>query len=131
MCKHIFPVLQAAAEQALALGCCLCRFDWFFKSRTPQELARRAETLIRLIEKEQEDANVSTQADAGGSSTQQQFNCGHGMGWHQVDICQCQAVAGLLAMLTWHCAFAAASRCASALWVCKHHCVCLMDIHGC
>jgi hypothetical protein len=37
----------------------LCRFDWFFKSRTPQELARRAETLIRLIEKEFEDANVS------------------------------------------------------------------------
>jgi SWI/SNF-related matrix-associated actin-dependent regulator of chromatin subfamily A member 5 len=37
----------------------LRRFDWFFKSRTPQELARRAETLIRLIEKEFEDANVS------------------------------------------------------------------------
>eukprot|EP00775_Hariotina_reticulata_P010968 gene10968-11123_t len=34
------------------------RFDWFFKSRTPQELARRAETLIRLIEKEQEDENA-------------------------------------------------------------------------
>lgn len=31
------------------------RFDWFFKSRTPTELARRAETLIRLIEKENED----------------------------------------------------------------------------
>ncbi|GAB4816506.1 hypothetical protein N2152v2_003552 [Parachlorella kessleri] len=31
------------------------RFDWFFKSRTPQELARRCETLIRLIEKENED----------------------------------------------------------------------------
>lgn len=31
------------------------RFDWFFKSRTPQELARRCETLIRLIEKENEE----------------------------------------------------------------------------
>mmetsp|Transcript_22804 Transcript_22804/g.58023 ORF Transcript_22804/g.58023 Transcript_22804/m.58023 type:complete len:1052 (-) Transcript_22804:484-3639(-) len=31
------------------------RFDWFFKSRTPQELARRCDTLIRLIEKENED----------------------------------------------------------------------------
>ncbi|GBG00203.1 chromatin-remodeling complex ATPase chain, partial [Raphidocelis subcapitata] len=31
------------------------RFDWFFKSRTPQELGRRCETLIRLIEKEMED----------------------------------------------------------------------------
>ena len=31
------------------------RFDWFFKSRTPQELARRCDTLIRLVEKENED----------------------------------------------------------------------------
>ena len=31
------------------------RFDWFFKSRTPQELQRRCETLIRLIEKENEE----------------------------------------------------------------------------
>jgi SWI/SNF-related matrix-associated actin-dependent regulator of chromatin subfamily A member 5 len=28
------------------------RFDWFFKSRTPMELMRRCETLIRLIEKD-------------------------------------------------------------------------------
>jgi hypothetical protein len=35
------------------------RFDWFFKSRTPPELQRRADTLIRLIEKELEDENVS------------------------------------------------------------------------
>ena len=25
------------------------RFDWFFKSRTPQELSRRCETLIRCV----------------------------------------------------------------------------------
>ena len=31
------------------------KFDWFFKSRTPQELQRRADTLIRLIEKEAEE----------------------------------------------------------------------------
>ena len=31
------------------------RFDWFFKSRTPQELARRCDTLIRLIERENEE----------------------------------------------------------------------------
>jgi SWI/SNF-related matrix-associated actin-dependent regulator of chromatin subfamily A member 5 len=30
------------------------RFDWFIKSRTPAELARRCDTLIRLIEKESE-----------------------------------------------------------------------------
>lgn len=38
------------------------RFDWFFKSRTPQELARRCETLIRLIEKENEDDMVCSSA---------------------------------------------------------------------
>jgi len=31
------------------------RFDWFIKSRTPQELGRRVESLIRMIEKEEED----------------------------------------------------------------------------
>ena len=31
------------------------RFDWFIKSRTPQELARRCDTLVRLIEKENEE----------------------------------------------------------------------------
>ena len=30
------------------------RFDWFFKSRTPQELQRRCNTLLGLIEKEAE-----------------------------------------------------------------------------
>jgi len=33
----------------------LFRFDWFIKSRTPQELGRRVDTLIRLIEKEGEE----------------------------------------------------------------------------
>jgi len=32
------------------------RFDWFFKSRSPAELQRRTDQLIRLIEKEQEEA---------------------------------------------------------------------------
>lgn len=50
MCCHLLLPSLAALPQ---------RFDWFFKSRTPQELARRAETLIRLIEKEQEDEHVS------------------------------------------------------------------------
>lgn len=27
------------------------RFDWFLKSRTPQELARRCDTLIKMLEK--------------------------------------------------------------------------------
>lgn len=31
------------------------RFNWFIKSRTPQELKRRVDALIRLIEKEKED----------------------------------------------------------------------------
>lgn len=53
--QHAFAC--SADSPHVLLSC--CRFDWFFKSRTPQELARRAETLIRLVEKEQEDENVS------------------------------------------------------------------------
>lgn len=30
-------------------------FDWFLKSRTPQEIGRRCATLIGLITKEEED----------------------------------------------------------------------------
>lgn len=33
----------------------LFRFDWFVKSRTTQELARRCETLIRSVEKENQE----------------------------------------------------------------------------
>jgi SWI/SNF-related matrix-associated actin-dependent regulator of chromatin subfamily A member 5 len=33
----------------------LFRFDWFVKSRTIQELARRCDTLIRLVEKENQE----------------------------------------------------------------------------
>ncbi|KAJ6848530.1 putative chromatin-remodeling complex ATPase chain isoform X1 [Iris pallida] len=33
----------------------LFRFDWFVKSRTAQELARRCDTLIRLVEKENQE----------------------------------------------------------------------------
>ena len=33
------------------------RFNWFIKSRTPQELGRRVDTLIRLVEKEFEESD--------------------------------------------------------------------------
>ncbi|PKA62262.1 putative chromatin-remodeling complex ATPase chain [Apostasia shenzhenica] len=33
----------------------LFRFDWFVKSRTTQELARRCDTLVRLVEKENQE----------------------------------------------------------------------------
>lgn len=33
----------------------LFRFDWFIKSRTTQELARRCDTLIRLVERENQE----------------------------------------------------------------------------
>lgn len=45
------------------------RFDWYFKSRTPQELARRCDTLIRLVEaekKEEEEGGGGGGAKAGG-----------------------------------------------------------------
>ena len=40
------------------------RFDWFIKSRTPDELARRCETLIRLIERE----NADVRGEAPGAT---------------------------------------------------------------
>lgn len=33
-------------------------FDWYFKSRTPSEIQRRCDMLIRLIEKEAEGTNL-------------------------------------------------------------------------
>ena len=38
------------------------RFDWFIKSRTPAELNRRADALLKMIDKEIRDLN-----SAGGS----------------------------------------------------------------
>ena len=35
----------------------LFRFDWFVKSRTTQELSRRCDTLIRLVEKENQECD--------------------------------------------------------------------------
>jgi SWI/SNF-related matrix-associated actin-dependent regulator of chromatin subfamily A member 5 len=43
----------------------LFRFDWFFKSRTPAELGRRVETLVRLVEKEAEEAEAEEARKAG------------------------------------------------------------------
>jgi SWI/SNF-related matrix-associated actin-dependent regulator of chromatin subfamily A member 5 len=43
----------------------LFRFDWFFKSRTPAELGRRVETLVRLVEKEAEEAEAEEAKKAG------------------------------------------------------------------
>ena len=46
------------------------RFDWFFKSRSPQELARRCTTLLTMIEKEaeaDESATPAAKKPAGGN----------------------------------------------------------------
>jgi len=43
------------------------RFDWFFKSRSPQELQRRCNTLLGMIEKEAEQEEI--RAKSGGSSS--------------------------------------------------------------
>ncbi|KAI0268255.1 SNF2 family N-terminal domain-containing protein [Gloeopeniophorella convolvens] len=43
------------------------RFDWFFKSRSPQELQRRCNTLLGMIEKEAEQEEARTKT--GGSSS--------------------------------------------------------------
>lgn len=46
------------------------RFDWFIKSRTPIELARRCTTLVHLVDKEfeQEDGGVKTKRPAAVSA---------------------------------------------------------------
>ncbi|KAG2134024.1 SNF2 family N-terminal domain-containing protein [Suillus bovinus] len=43
------------------------RFDWFFKSRTPQELQRRCNTLLGMIEKEAEARQAEEVKPKGGS----------------------------------------------------------------
>ncbi|EJC98571.1 uncharacterized protein FOMMEDRAFT_95786 [Fomitiporia mediterranea MF3/22] len=43
------------------------RFDWFFKSRTPQELQRRCTTLLGLIEKEADQEQEEEAKTKGGS----------------------------------------------------------------
>ena len=41
------------------------RFDWFIKSRTPQEIGRRCNTLLLLVLKEDEEANGKPATAAG------------------------------------------------------------------
>lgn len=43
------------------------RFDWFFKSRSPQELQRRCNTLLGMIEKEAEVAKEAEIKNKGGA----------------------------------------------------------------
>lgn len=43
------------------------RFDWFFKSRTVQELQRRCNTLLGMIEKEAEVRQAEEVKPKGGS----------------------------------------------------------------
>ena len=43
------------------------RFDWFIKSRTAQELQRRCNTLITLIEKEMGETTVPLPKTGGGA----------------------------------------------------------------
>jgi SWI/SNF-related matrix-associated actin-dependent regulator of chromatin subfamily A member 5 len=54
------------------------RFDWFFKSRSPQELQRRCNTLLTMIEKEaelevQEEVVVKKGASASGTKGKVRF----------------------------------------------------------
>lgn len=70
----------------------LFRFNWFMKSRTPSELKRRVDALIRLVEKENEDleeaakmqekrkknAERRRQPDGGHGSTQHHHANNHG-----------------------------------------------------
>ena len=48
------------------------RFDWFFKSRSPQELQRRCNTLLTMIEKE---AELKQQEEAKAKSSKGKVRC--------------------------------------------------------
>jgi SWI/SNF-related matrix-associated actin-dependent regulator of chromatin subfamily A member 5 len=48
------------------------RFDWFFKSRSPQELARRCTTLLSMIEKE---ADVDDTAKKPSTTSRGKVSC--------------------------------------------------------
>eukprot|EP00245_Coleochaete_scutata_P004323 TRINITY_DN16740_c0_g1_i1.p1 TRINITY_DN16740_c0_g1~~TRINITY_DN16740_c0_g1_i1.p1 ORF type:complete len:1102 (-),score=331.71 TRINITY_DN16740_c0_g1_i1:383-3688(-) len=60
------------------------RFDWYAKSRTPAELARRCDTLIRLVEKENQEVEErekaarkeAKKAKASGSAPQKNASSG-------------------------------------------------------
>eukprot|EP00894_Picocystis_sp_ML_P002124 jgi/Pico_ML_1/52641/g3319.t1 len=71
-----WEALKAAVRQSW-----LFRFDWFLKSRTPAELGRRVDTLIRLIEKESEDEQAAAkkqQRRASGTGTKRSSTGGSG-----------------------------------------------------
>ena len=51
------------------------RFDWFFKSRSPQELARRCTTLLSMIEKEAEAEKVDGVKKGTTSRGKVRYHC--------------------------------------------------------
>jgi len=51
------------------------RFDWFFKSRSPQELQRRCNTLLGMIEKEAEVKQQEEIKAKGGPRGKVSFDC--------------------------------------------------------
>ena len=61
---------QVAPSQAV-LHCLILywqfRFDWFIKSRTPAELGRRVESLIRMIEKEKDEQSATKKKASSGA----------------------------------------------------------------
>lgn len=60
------------------------RFDWWFKSRTPVELKRRVDVLIRLIEKENEELlearKLSEKRRKNAAKRRESFSNGRGLG---------------------------------------------------
>jgi SWI/SNF-related matrix-associated actin-dependent regulator of chromatin subfamily A member 5 len=53
------------------------RFDWFFKSRSPQELQRRCNTLLGMIEKEAEQEEVRAKSGGSASRGKVSLTCGY------------------------------------------------------
>jgi SWI/SNF-related matrix-associated actin-dependent regulator of chromatin subfamily A member 5 len=53
------------------------RFDWFIKSRTPVELNRRVDALIRLIVKENQDEKEQKKSSTTTTTTTPSKVCTH------------------------------------------------------
>ncbi|KAI7863815.1 SNF2 family N-terminal domain-containing protein [Spinellus fusiger] len=61
--ENVYDHIRSEIKSSL-----LFRFDWFFKSRTSQEIARRCNTLIGLIQKENLESEEQDQEEKKASS---------------------------------------------------------------
>jgi SWI/SNF-related matrix-associated actin-dependent regulator of chromatin subfamily A member 5 len=52
------------------------RFDWYFKSRSAQEIQKRCDTIVKIVEKEIEEIRKKEEAEENAETPQQQQQAG-------------------------------------------------------